>query len=657
MHFGPFHTHHQAPIDLGDARPLVVYDDRQVLPDRRSVSLRWLTGAVLTGITSLGLMGGALVAALHGQYEVAAATIPDLLDNVQDTDTAGGTGTKGDRIVKTAEEYSSRQVIPVNVVTREGDREHIRVRPYVLVSSSLATRKNPQLTDQIPPFNPVNMFSDVQVEPKRLATESIFANAVYGAKVEGEVSISLTAFPENSPEIDLEETPDEADIEKHVRQMARFLADHSVETAASSLVDPGRFDFNLARQPEYARLAVRITPENVSFISKRDDETRFAGMDEKIIPISEDNALMDVLLDNGTTDAEAELILNAFYDAYGIDQLFAGQRLRVAYAPNPQTGRMRPERISLYSDTVHKASVARSDTGAYVKAKAPTTFLADAFAEADRISYGGPTPAVYDSIYQTALEQEMPTPLIDELIRVFSFDVDFNARVQPGDSLELFYAQEDEEANGPPEVLYAALNTGSSTRRFYRFRTPDDGVIDYYDANGQSAKKFLMRKPVSGGRFRSGFGMRRHPIHKYRKMHTGVDWSAPRGTPIMSAGNGTVMKAGWSSGYGRRIEVRHVNGYTTTYSHQTGFAKGIKKGAQVQQGQIIGYVGSTGLSTGPHLHYEVKVNGRYVDPMRIRLPRGRVLEGDILTAFETERLRIDTLLDQARRPSRVAAAQ
>lgn len=657
MHFGPFHTHHNAPIDLGDARPLVVYDDRQILPDRRSVSLRWLTGTVLTGITSLGLMGGALVAALHGQYEVAAATNPDLLDTVQETSAAVGTGTKGDRIVKTAEEYSSRQVIPVNVVTREGDREHIRVRPYVLISSSLATRKNTQLTDRIPPFNPVNMFSDVQVEPTRLATESIFANAVYGAKVEGEVSISLTAFPENSQEIDLDETPDEAVIEKHVRQMARFLADHSVETAASSIVDPGRFDFNLARQPEYARLAVRITPENVSFISKRDDETRYAGMDEKIVPISEDSALMDVLLDNGTTDAEAELILNAFYNAYEIDQLFAGQRLRVAYAPNPQTGRMRPERISLYSDTVHKASVARSDTGAYVKAKAPTTFLADAFAEADRISYGGPTPAVYDSIYQTALEQEMPTPLIDDLIRVFSFDVDFNARVQPGDSLELFYAQEDKEADAPTEVLYAALNTGSSTRRFYRFRTPDDGVVDYYDANGQSAKKFLMRKPVSSGRFRSGFGMRRHPIHKYRKMHTGVDWSAPRGTPIMSAGNGTVVKAGWSSGYGRRIEVRHVNGYTTTYSHQTGFAKGIKKGATVQQGQIIGYVGSTGLSTGPHLHYEVKVNGRYVDPMRIRLPRGRVLEGDILTAFETERLRIDTLLDQARRPSRVASAQ
>lgn len=657
MHFGPFHTHHHSTVDLGDFPPLVVYDERQILPDRKNVSIRWLTGSVLTGITSLVLMGGALFAALDGQYSVTAAPNPDqYAGNAQFSPPSDGPGAKGDRVIRTAEEYANRQVIPVNVVTRDGEREHIRVRPYVLISSSLATRKNSELTDVIPPFNPLDMFSDVQVEPKRLATESIFSNADYGAKVEGEVSISLRSFPEDSSSIDMDETPDESEVEKSVRQTARFLADSTVETAAKSIVDPGRFDFNLARQPEYARLAVRITPENVSFISKRDDETRYAGMDEKIVPISEDSAIADVLADNDATPEEAELVQNAFVNTYGIDELVAGQRLRIAYAPSPKTGRMRPERISLYSDTVHKATVARSDTGAYVKAKAPTTFLADAFAEADRISYGGPTPAIYDSIYQTALEQDMPEPLIEELIRVFSFDVDFNSRVQPGDSIEVFYADTDKDTDSPPEVLYASLDTGSTKRRFYRFRTPDDGMIDYYDSNGQSAQKFLMRKPVPEGRFRSGFGMRKHPIHGYSKMHTGVDWAAPRGTPIMAAGNGTVIKAGWSSGYGRRTEIRHANGYITTYNHQSGFAKGIQEGVQVRQGQIIGYVGSTGLSTGPHLHYEVKVNERYVDPMRIRLPRGRVLEGEMLAQFETERLRIDALLDQARRPSRVASA-
>ncbi|WP_428670610.1 M23 family metallopeptidase, partial [Roseibium sp.] len=428
----------------------------------------------------------------------------------------------------------------------------------------------------------------------------------------------------------------------------------AVDMAAKSLVDPGRFDFNLAMQPDLERYAVRITPENVSFVSKRDEEIRFAGMEESIVPVSAGQDLIDLLMDHEARQSEAQNIAAAFRSNFGISELADGQRLRIAFAPSPDDlERMRPERVSLYRETDHLATVARSDSGGYVRAMEPSTFLADAFAEADRVSYGGPTPAIYDSIYQTALEQDMPEEIIDDLVRMFSFDVDFNARVQPGDAIELFFTEGDE--NNGPKILYAALNTGNTKREFYRFRTPDDGVTDFYDASGQSAKKFLIRKPLNGGVFRSGFGMRRHPIHGYTKMHRGVDWAASRGTPIMAAGNGTVIKAGWSSGYGRRIELRHTNGYTTTYNHMSGFGNGIQEGVRVTQGQIIGYVGSTGLSTGPHLHYEVLVNSRYVDPMRIKLPKGRTLDGEMRTAFEEERYRVDTLLERARKPSRIAA--
>ncbi|KAB8330872.1 M23 family metallopeptidase [Scytonema tolypothrichoides VB-61278] len=161
---------------------------------------------------------------------------------------------------------------------------------------------------------------------------------------------------------------------------------------------------------------------------------------------------------------------------------------------------------------------------------------------------------------------------------------------------------------------------------------------------------------MSGGTFRSGFGARRHPLLGYVRAHTGVDWSAPRGTPIMAAGDGEVVYADWKSGYGNYIEIRHTNGYETAYAHQTGFAKGIRKGARVRQGQVIGYVGSTGLSTGPHLHYEVHVNGNPVDPMRIRLPRGRTLEGDMLASFKSDRERIDTLLGGGSAPRLASAA-
>ncbi len=656
MQFGPFHNSQSVGIELGDEPPLRGYEGRSGMSDRRRVSLRWLAGTVLTGVTSLVLMGGALMAALDGQYSVEAAPSSD--DFFNELSASYGGSSKGDRVLKTAAEYSSKHEIDVNVVSREGDKDHIRVQPHVFVSATLATRKDPVLAERIPAFNPLNMFAESNSEDVQgnlvETTTALLSDSLYGAKLENEVSITLTPFPASSSSIDPDKTPSETEVELAVRETARTLSIDAVEMAAKTLVDPGRFDFNLALQPDLERYAVRITPENVSFVSKRDEEIRFAGMDESIVPVTGGLNLIDILKDHDATDAEAQSITAAFEDHFDIAGLAEGQRLRIAYAPSPDDlERMRPERISLYENTEHQATVARADSGNYIKAQQPSTFLAGAFEEADRVSYGGPTPAIYDSLYQTALEQELPEEIINDLVRMFSFDVDFNARVQPGDALELFFTQSD--ANAAPKILYAALNTGSTKREFYRYRTPDDGIMDFYDNSGQSAKKFLIRKPLNGGKFRSGFGMRRHPIHKYTKMHRGVDWSAPRGTPIMAAGNGTVQKAGWSSGYGRRIELRHTNGYTTTYNHMTGFAKGVREGARVTQGQIIGFVGSTGLSTGPHLHYEVLVNGRYMDPMRIKLPKGRTLDGEMRTAFEAERYRVDTLIDRARKPSRVAA--
>lgn len=642
-------------MHLGDMPPLMVQDGRNALPDRRKVSLRWLTGTILTGLTSVVLMGGALLAAFQGDYNFAEAALPER--DLAFTGQADAPGAKGDRISRNTEEFASKQVIPVNVVTKVGDRELIKVRPYVLVTSSLATRRNRDVAQDIPPFNPLNLFSDVQPLPEAApASDEEILESGYGAKVEGQLSISLRTFPTSSPLIDAEATPDEATVEEDVRESSRFLTAASMDLSTQALIDPARFDFNLAKQSEFARLDVRITPENVSFISKQDDDIRYAGLEEKIVPISAEMDLGDVMQDNDALPDEAAEISLAMADDFGVKQLEPGHRLRIAYAPAPDDPtRMRPERISLYSGTIHQATIARSDSGAYVRANAPTTFLADAFAEADRVSYGGPTPVLYDSIYQTALEQDMSEGLIGEMMQIFSFDVDFNARVQPGDSLEVFYSEATEGT--PPEILYASLNTGSSRRQFYRFRAPDDGSVDYYDENGQSAKKFLVRKPVSEGRFVSGFGLRRHPIHKYSKMHTGVDWAASRGTPIMAAGNGVIESIGWSSSYGRRIELRHTNGYTTTYNHMNAFAKGLDVGTRVRQGQVIGYVGSTGLSTGPHLHYEVKVNDRFVDPMRIRLPRGRVLDGDMLAAFRSEQRRVEALLQRSQKPSRVAAVQ
>jgi murein DD-endopeptidase MepM/ murein hydrolase activator NlpD len=220
----------------------------------------------------------------------------------------------------------------------------------------------------------------------------------------------------------------------------------------------------------------------------------------------------------------------------------------------------------------------------------------------------------------------------------------------------VLYAGEEETptADNRSDVLFAALTVGGESKKFYRFQSPDDGLVDYYDESGKSAKKFLVRKPVIAGIMRSSFGIRRHPILGYTKMHTGVDWAAPTGTPIYAAGNGVVEKEGWESGYGKFILLRHNNGYETAYGHMSAYVRGVEEGKRVRQGQVIGFVGSTGLSTGSHVHYEIRVNGRFVDPMRIKLPRGRELAGTMMASFEQERERLDGIM--ARKPARVASS-
>ena len=215
-----------------------------------------------------------------------------------------------------------------------------------------------------------------------------------------------------------------------------------------------------------------------------------------------------------------------------------------------------------------------------------------------------------------------------------------------GDTFTAFYRDGDEEG-GPNELLYASITAHGETYKYYRFQAPDDGTVDYYDANGRSTRKFLVRAPMLNFKITSGFGTRFHPILGNSRPHTGVDFAAPIGSPIFASGNGTIIQAGWSSGYGRRIEIEHANGYVTTYNHMSGFARGAVEGARVKQGQTIGFLGQTGLATGPHLHYEVLVNGHFVDPMRVKLARTREFDGRMLGQFTRERDRIDELLGHA----------
>ena len=405
----------------------------------------------------------------------------------------------------------------------------------------------------------------------------------------------------------------------------------------------------------YVGFETRIVPENITLLPKNPaastDNPGAGG--ERTVTLKKNDTATTVLRDAGASQDDIRAVASVLGPRGRDGGLREGQKLRIMFAPD--SGRLRVVRVIVVTDNAAEAVVALSDTGKYVAVDVQSMAGATDVPESDDDDENDTTAVrLYQSIYETALRNSVPRPVIDDLVRIYSYDVDFQRRAAPGDSFEVLYSGEEDADARNVDVLYAALTVGGETKKFYRYQSPDDGVVDYYDETGKSAKKFLLRKPVGPGVMRSGFGFRRHPIIGISKMHTGVDWAAPYGTPIFASGNGTVETAGWEGGYGKYVRLKHSNGYETAYGHMSAFARGIEPGKRVRQGQVIGFVGSTGLSTGAHVHYEIVVNRRFVDPMRIRLPRGRVLEGPILASFEKERDRVEGMMQRKGPGARLA---
>ena len=267
---------------------------------------------------------------------------------------------------------------------------------------------------------------------------------------------------------------------------------------------------------------------------------------------------------------------------------------------------------------------------------------------------------IEDSLFLAADRAGMPAGIIIDLIHLYSFDVDFQRDIQPGDQFEVFY-ETFHTANGvfarSGEILFAALHTGGAILPLYRFEMADND-IDYFNDKGESVRKALMKTPIDGARLSSRFGRRKHPTLGYTKMHRGIDFAAPKGTPIMAAGSGTVKFAGRKGTYGKYIRIRHNSEFSTAYAHMSGYGRGIKTGKRVKQGQIIGYVGSTGRSTGPHLHYEILRNSRQINPLGLKLPTGKKLKGKEVARFKSIRDKIAAdYAAMAETPATAAAAK
>jgi murein DD-endopeptidase MepM/ murein hydrolase activator NlpD len=393
----------------------------------------------------------------------------------------------------------------------------------------------------------------------------------------------------------------------------------------------------------YVGFAARIVPENITLLPKTVGSSDWS---EHMVVAKRGETVGSILRELGASPEEIKSILAILPG--GIKE---GQKLRVLTAA-AGLGHMQPVRVIIAGDNGVEAAVAMSDTGKYVTVDVRNIDTGLAGEDDDQAGEDdGNGVRLYQSIYETALRNNVPNPVIEEMIRIYSYDVDFQRKVQAGDSFDILYS-DDENNDGKNEVRYVSLTIGGETKRYYHYQTADDGAYDYYDETGKSAKKFLVRKPVPIGIMRSGFGERNHPLLHYLKSHTGVDWAAPFGTPIFAAGNGTIDEIGLKGGYGKYVRIRHANGYESAYGHMTAFARGLNAGSRVRQGQIIGFVGSTGLSTGAHVHFEILINDRFVNPMTVKLPRGRVLDGTSLALFEKSREQLDTLMSHV--PGRVA---
>ena len=251
---------------------------------------------------------------------------------------------------------------------------------------------------------------------------------------------------------------------------------------------------------------------------------------------------------------------------------------------------------------------------------------------------------IMNSLYKSATEQNIPANIIIDFAGIYGFQVDFQRDGRKKDKFQIMYElflNEKIEIVETGEILYANLKLSGQDNSLYFF--DNEGSEGHYDKNGKSVKKALMKTPINGARLSSPFGMRKHPIDGYNKMHKGTDFAAPTGTPIMASGDGIVKKAGWCGGGGNCVKIKHNSTYQTVYAHMSKFARGIKAGVRVKQGQTIGYVGSTGKSTGPHLHYEVIVNGKKVNSQKLKLPSGKILKGKERKLFETKKIKLDVL--------------
>lgn len=626
-----------------DSPALTVNSTDGDIPQGRELSFAWLAGTVMTGLTSVLLMGAALYVSFQGQDTFSTA-FEALNQKTQISSTQTSLVEKADRIKPVTLTRSDREIVEAAIRETSDGRTFLRKQPFVRVRATLATAGT-ALSDGIPAYDPVALLNNSQ--PLNLAGDNIVSTDIYGADVEGEVAV-------NTVPLSLADAPTDSVSDAS----AAVFVLQSLESSFSESGDAAYFSYASANT-SFRDLGLEAgngisgVAENVSIVPKTDlNGDSGVGRTERIVTLRETQSLADSLTQNGFTPTMIDAISRTLRNLTPSKTLPKGTRLRILLGPSRISDSVIPYRLSIYVADRHTATVALTDRGRYVLALEPPKID---FPEEDTEEVNvNNLPTIYRSIWETGRKHDLSDETIQRIVTMYAYDLDLSKRINPGDAIEILQTPKDEA--GHQELLYVAVSISNTKREFYRFRS-EDGVVDFYDADGQTGKRFLQRRPLKGGgTLRSRYGYRKHPVYGTYKLHSGVDLAAGYGTPIYAAGDGVVEDAKWFSGYGRYVAIKHVNGYETAYGHMSKIADGMAPGVRVRQGQIIGYVGSTGVSTGNHLHFEIKINGRTVDPLSVKLPRDKSLPANYERSFKQTIAQIQDLMKLAPSPITVASA-
>lgn len=561
---------------------------------------------------------------------------------------------KADRLQLTTGALSTRYIIHESTKSRRDSREYVRQKPYARIVVRLAPVPADE-KDKIPPFNPFKLYGSGKATDTDEDADRNVASGLSRSDVSSKVVELLGGIlpEEDGQELDTQEVQDIVERDAQANAAPADGSGAPLDAVAGGSPGPAiaPSDGTSPWQPNATTSDSLNTTEIYKTPDAPDEPSDdIEGGEVIVVKVGPKDTLAKILTKAGAPEWDVRSMIEAGHSLFPENSLVAGEEVRITLVPSlADPNKKEPARYSIFSDGHdHLVTVSRSAAGEFVASKQPP-FDAELAALAKGDGDDPQSSSLYAAVYYAGLAQNLSPDTIMQILRINAIDTDFRRRVRPGDTLEMFFDMKDDQStDGPPgELLYSAINSSGNVYKFYRFRSAD-GVVDFYDAQGNNSKKFLLRKPVRGTdvRLTSGFGVRFHPLLNTRKMHTGVDWACAIGTPIIAAGNGTIEEVGRKGYYGNYIRIRHGNGYQTAYGHMSRFAN-VHPGMQVRQGQVIGYVGSTGLSTGPHVHFEVLVNNRFVDPMSIQVPRERKLEGADLAEFQKERNRIDELMHRA----------